>query len=436
MFEKTFCSSPWFHVRLTYDGGFIPCRWAKTFEKTHNFHNETIMQYYNSEQMKSLRQSLLSGDSPELCKGCYYEESFGKLNGRKRQLAKSAVDTNNFALTLRSSPHYNNFLYSYNNQGLADRAPVDLQIDLGNVCNNACIMCFPESSSKLEKDYHTLHQISPRLFKKPPAFTPWTRDPELVNRFVQELIAIPDIRYIHFIGGETLYEESFYTICEELIRNDLAKNIIVGTTTNGTIYNERVANLIQHFKEFHLGISIESVSELNDYIRYPSQVDQVKSNIEKFLDLRKEHTGLYISLRITPTVFSIWEIDRVFEYMIDNNVIAESCYILHQPPCLRVELIPDDIREKIKLKLEKLIQKHNLNSADIINIRRSDHIDQVIANVILDYYRFICDYVKPNNIEESRRDLINFIRSFESLRNNNILYYLPEYEEFLRSYGY
>lgn len=436
MFEKTFCSSPWFHVRLTYDGSFESCRWAKDPKREHRFQEQTIMDYYNSNQMKSLRQELLSGASPSACNSCYYEESFGKLNGRRRQLLKSAVDTNNFALTLRSSPHYKNFEYSYLNNGVANLAPVDLQIELGNTCNSACIMCIPEASSRLEKDYHTLNKINSRLFLKPNLSTAWTRDKSLVNRFVNELLAIPNIRYIHFLGGETLFEETFYTICEELIKHNRAKDIIVGTTTNGTIYNNRVQNLINNFKQFHLGISIEAVTKLNDYIRWPSKIDNIKNNIKKFLNLRKTNNGLYISLRITPTVFTIYEIDQLFEFMIANNVIAESCNILHSPACLRVELLPENIRTEIVLKLEKLIKYYNLNFNEIVNVRRSDQIDQVTANVILDYYQFICNYKLPTDAEQSRQDLVSFIKAFENLRGNSILHYLPKYEKFLRSYGY
>jgi MoaA/NifB/PqqE/SkfB family radical SAM enzyme len=307
---------------------------------------------------------------------------------------------------------------------------------LGNVCNSACIMCGPEASSRLEKDYHALHKINARLFNKPIVSTPWTRDKNLVDRLVNELLTIPNIRYIHFLGGETLYEESFYTICEELVKHDLAKDIILGTTTNGTIYNERVQNLIKNFKQFHLGISIESVTELNDYIRWPGRIKDITTNINKFLDLRKTNAGLYVSLRITPTVFSIYEIDQLFEFMIDNGVIAESCNILHNPACLRIELMPDDIREEVKQKLEKLIHDHNLSYDQIVNVRRSDQIDQVTANVILDYYKFVCNYELPADVEQARQDLVSFTKSFEQIRGNSILNHLPRYEKFLRHYGY
>lgn len=436
MFHKTFCSSPWFHARLTYDGSYESCRWAKNPKRVHRFQDQSLMQYYNSEQMRSLRQQLLLGESPEHCATCYYEESFGKLSGRIRQLNKSAVDVDNFALTARSSPHYKNFEYSLHNNGMADMSPVDLQIELGNTCNSACIMCVPEASSRLEQDYHKLHKINSRLFAKPNTYVAWTRDPALVDRFVKEIVEVPNLRYIHFLGGETLFEESFYAICEQLIEHDLAKNIIVGTTTNGTIYNDRIKRFIENFKQFHLGISIEAVTKLNDYIRWPGQIDSILPNIDKFLTLRESNPELYVSLRITPNVFSIYELDKLFVYLLENNVIAESCNILHDPAHLRMELIPDDIRNEVKEKLEILIDYYELKKSKVVNVRRSDQIKQVTANVILDYYKFLCDYQEPTDIEQSRYNLVDFLKSFESLRGNAILDHVPRYEKFLKHYGY
>jgi sulfatase maturation enzyme AslB (radical SAM superfamily) len=394
------------------------------------------MQYYNSDQMRSLRQKLLSGETPEHCSTCYYEESFGKLNGRVRQLNKSAIDVDNFDLTARSSPHYENFKYSLHNNGLANMAPVDLQIELGNICNSACIMCAPEASSRLEQEYHKLNKINSTLFTRPESYKSWTKDKNLVERFIQELVAIPNLRYVHFLGGETLYDETFYTICDRLIDSGISKNIIVGTTTNGTIYNDRIRKFIENFKQFHLGISIESVTELNDYIRWPGQIDSILPNINKFLMLRETNPELYISLRITPNVFSVYEIDKLFVYMLENRVIAESCNILHNPTHLRIELIPDDIRNEIKSKLQILIDYYELSKESVVNVRRMDQIDQVTANVIIDYYQFICDYRLPEDVEHSRHNLVDFIKAFELLRNNSILHHLPRYEKFLRHYGY
>jgi Radical SAM superfamily len=377
----------------------------------------------------------LQGQHPEGCATCYYEDQFGKLNGRKRQLLKSAIDVEHFELTMRSSPHMKHFAHSWENAGQSDYFPTDLQIDLGNMCNSACIMCDPRASSRLYTDHKKLHVIEPELFNEPREFKSWTRDSQLLNKFVTELSEIPDIKYIHFLGGETLYDSAFYDICEGLIASGRAKKIIVGTTTNGTIYSERLENIINGFQEFHLGISIESVTALNDYVRYPGRITEILPNIDKFLKLR---TGskLYVSLRITPNIFTISELDQMFEYMIEHQVAAESCNILHKPEYLRMELMPDDVRMTTLQRLDDIIRKHDLTQSHLINVRQRSLIPEAIANTIWEYKKFLTDYKIPDNAAVLRSRLVAALKAWEKLRGNCILDYAPQYEKFLRHYGY
>ena len=434
--HNTFCSSPWFHLRLTYSGDFEECRWfANQESKSVNVANTPIMEFYNHDRMRELRTDLLNGKQPAGCRDCYYQDQFGKLNGRQKQLLKSGIRVDNFALTARSSPHYPLFLHSQHNGGHSDYHPVDLQIDLGNTCNSSCIMCEPIASSRLHNDFKKLHKINSTLFKNPNDYSSWTQDPVLVNRVVAEIVALPNLKYIHFLGGETLYDETFYTICEQLIASGKAKDIIVGTTTNGTIYDQRVENLIKEFQEFHLGISIESVTPLNDYIRWPGKINVIRDNVDKFLALR-DNSKLYVSLRITPNVFTISEIDLMFEYLIEKNVTAESCNILSNPESLRIELLPENIRQDIIDKLDRLIKKYDFQKTNHLNVRRSDNIPDVIANLVVEYYQFVSTYTVPNNVEELRKSLVDFVKAFESIRHNSIINYAPNYEKFLRSYGY
>lgn len=438
MLKDSFCSSPWHHLKITYNGDYKPCRWGKDssqLTQTDNVSNSTIMQYYNSDEMKQLRMQFLNGNKPDLCKVCYYEESSGKLNGRLKQLNKSGVLLDQFDLSLRSSPHYQNFLYSIEHQGQADYNPVDLQIDLGNTCNSACIMCNPVASSKLQADYKKLELIEPTLFKSSTLYAPWTRNPALVDKFVKEVSELPNLKYIHFLGGETLYEESFYLICEKLIEAGIAENITIGTTTNGTIFNSRLEKIIKSFKEFHLGLSIESVTELNDYIRYPSNIKDVLDVFSKFYELRS-HSNLHLELRITPNIFTIYEFDQLVEYMLENNVMAESCNILYKPSVLRMELLPDDLRQEAISKLEALCNKHNFLKSNIVNIRNNDYVRQVISDATLDYLNFLKSYTVPDDVEDQRKSLVKFLKAFESLRKNKIVDYAPNYEKFLRHYGY
>jgi sulfatase maturation enzyme AslB (radical SAM superfamily) len=258
-----------------------------------------------------------------------------------------------------------------------------------------------------------------------------------VEKFIKELSEIPNIRYIHFLGGETLYLKSFYTICNRLIELDLAKTISIGTTTNATVYNEELVHIIKNFKHVHLGISIETYTALNDYIRWPSEIGQIGDNINKLMNLREE-SNLQMSLRITPNIFTVYHLDSMFEFMINNKIIAESCNILSNPSHLRMELLPDDLRQLALEKIQNVIDRHGLEDSDqiIINRRREDLVDPVISSVIFEYKKFLKTYIVPDDVDEERYNLVKFIKAFESIRHNTILDHLPEYEKFLRRYGY
>jgi hypothetical protein len=395
------------------------------------------MDFFNGPEMSKFRLDLLSGNPSDKCSACYYEDKFNKLTGRTKQLLKSGITFDNFPDKTRASPHYNNFKYSWENSGNSDYYPVDLQINLGNTCNSSCIMCSPQYSSRLENEYKSLNKLQPDMFNASSRSRSWTRDDALVDKFVEELGQIPRLNYIHLLGGETLYDPAFYKICDKLIENGLSKNVIIGTTTNCTVYNEKIEHYVKNFKQFHLGVSIETVTELNDYIRHPSKITNVLDIVNKFKMLRDNNQNLFLNLRITPNIFTIYEFDLLARFMIENKLSAESCNILTKPSVLRMELLPDDIRQETITKFKTLIDDYSLQKdPSLVNIRNYHLIDQNISNTIIEYYDFLCNYKSSFNVENDRYNLIKFLKAFEQIHNNRITEYAPRYTEFLRHYGY
>jgi len=438
--KEVFCSSPWMHIRITPEGNYLPCRWGEIFhrESNHNMATTSIAEYMNSEPLKNLRKTILEGNENTLCQSCYKEDKLNKVSGRQKQLLKSAITLKEFEKSLCASPHFDRFQYSLEHDMQTQEMPVDFQIDLGNTCNSACITCAPEYSSRHAIEFFPkLNKLEPSLFPQVKSYNTWANDPQLVDKFVNEIANIPNVRYIHLLGGETLYLKAFYSLCDKLIQKGLAKNIILGTTTNCTIYTPELVDIIKEFKDVHLGLSVETMTDLNDYIRWPSKIDQVREHILKFKQLKQE-TDLNISLRITPSILSIYHIDTVFEFMLENNIVAESCNILEYPLCQRVELLPELLRKDIVNKIDKVIERWQLtpNSQTVLNRRNDAEISSVIKDIIFEYRFLLENYPNIDEVDKHRYDLVKYIRAFESLRANTVLDYLPEYEEFLRSYNY
>jgi hypothetical protein len=96
------------------------------------------------------------------------------------------------------------------------------------------------------------------------------------------------------------------------------------------------------------------------------------------------------------------------------------------------------LRKDIVNKIDKVIERWQLtpNSQTVLNRRNDAEISSVIKDIIFEYRFLLENYPNIDEVDKHRYDLVKYIRAFESLRANTVLDYLPEYEEFLRSYNY
>ena len=431
-FEKNFCSSPWLHMRINNSGSYEYCRWqAKTAQTTrvdfdHNIRNQSSTDYFQNT-LSPLRNELLAGNSLPGCNDCYKMELHNKVSGRQRQLLKIGIQESEFEKTTLSSQLLPALKYSANNQGLTDRTPVDWQIDLGNYCNGACIYCSPESSSKLATEFKQLGFIT----KLPPPA--WCDDPELLKKFIDELVEHNNLKYLHFIGGETVITPGFKKILQALVDHNLAKNITVGFTTNLTVWSDSVIDLLKQFHQVHLGMSVEALTPINDYVRFPSKLEQTQTTLDQWVALGQQ-LGWLIQLRITPTCLTIHEITTVYEYAWQHNLAVESCNFLTDPEFLRITVLPNMQRQYAITRLTNWISTHPVtDTTKIINTRDSNIARAQLVQDAQSYINLL-----SNGEDEQYRltDLIKYLRKIENNRNNSILNYIPEYEELFRSAGY
>ena len=427
--SKTFCASPWIHMRVLSSGKLLYCRWLpdKNNQLTSNLYQTDFVTYFQKE-MSSLRATMLQGGSLDACNQCFIMEKHGKVSGREKQLLKVGIDTKNFEKTLRSSTFYDEFAKSAQNNGDTDLWPQDWQIDLGNHCNSACIFCEPKSSSKLATEFMKLGLIN----KLPPRN--WTDDPVAIERFIELLTKSKKLQYIHFIGGETLVTPAFNRILTQLVDKGLHKETTIGFTTNLTIWDNNIIDLLKKFKSVNVGMSVECLHPINDYLRWPSNIEHVKDMLNKWVTLSKE-IGWLIQIRTTPTVFSIAHLKTIYDYAYDNQVGVESCNFLNNPDFMRMSILPKDVRESIAEDLDSWVKSKNVKSSDsnMVNVRDPNLTREYILRDALSYV----DYLR-NGPDETNRwpDLVNYIKKLESSRKNTILDYAPEYEHILQSAGY
>jgi organic radical activating enzyme len=428
-FAKTFCPSPWFHMRINNSGHYEYCRWAVKDNRNaqSSIQQQSPKEFFQSG-MAPVRQSLLDGKSLPGCHECYQMEQHGKVSGRQRQLLKIGVTEDQFVHTMQSSPWYPEFQSTAITQGHTGQCVQDWQIDLGNYCNSACIFCDPASSSKLASEFKKIG-----IIKEIPSAS-WTDNPDLVDYFVEHLQETPAIAYLHFIGGETLITPAFRKILNSLVDCGLCEKISIGFTTNLTVWDQEIVDLLCKFKQVNLGMSVECLTPLNDYIRHGSKLARVQTLLSQWITVAQQQDWL-MQLRITPTLFSIWHLDTVYEYAYQKNIAVESCNFLNDPAFMRPSVLPREFRSKIIDKLTNWVNQHAVESTatTIINTRDPNIAKQQIIEDAGSYINYLTD--QPD--ESYRlRDLVAYIKLLESSRQNSILEHLPEYEPFLRSAGY
>lgn len=430
MLEKYFCGSPWIHMRIGHNGDYSFCRWSRKYDNGNIFNIKDItpLEYFQ-KNMSSIRQQMLNGEKILACESCYVMEKHGKISGRQKQLLKIGVMQENFKKSLLSSPLIDSIKKSHVEKGNVELMPVDWQIDLGNYCNSACIMCSPQYSSRLATEW-----FNHGFIKNPHNNWNWTQDEKLLETFINCLRQTKNLQYLHFLGGETLITPAFKKILSELIKEGLSNSIIIGFTTNLTVWPTEVIELLTCFKNVHAGLSIETLNSVNDYIRWPSKISNVKENLQRFINLGKKKNW-FLSLRITPSLFSVLYLDEIYRFAIDHGLGVESCNFIHRPRYLMLDLLPDDLRTVSIQKLKNILTEfHTVRSTkQIINVRKKE----VITDTILEDINSVINYLETTEVITTEyNNLLKFIKKLESVRKNKIIEHAVEYENFLRTIGY
>jgi len=426
-FQDTFCTSPWIHMHITNQGEYSFCRGAGVVDGLMgvNIRDVDPIDFFQNH-MSKVRKSLIDGEAYTHCKHCYLQDTHNKVSLRKKQLLKTGVIEQNFYKSLRSSPWYKEINHSASNNGHTSVLPVDWQIDLGNTCNSACVFCLPKYSSRLALELKKLGFI-----EQVPQTT-WCDDPELLDKLIHTLKSTPNLRYLHFLGGETIITPAFKTMLKKLVASGNT-SATIGFTTNLTVWDEEIIQLLQNFGGVNVGLSIETLHCVNDYLRYPLNTTQAKKLLDQWVHVSKQNNWL-ASIRTTPSVFSVLHVIDMYNYALSNNTSLESCNFMSEPSFMRPSVLPKEYRDQAIQKLQTWVDTNSIEGKErVVNIRNPNTVQELLSQDVQSYINYL-----KNQPDESHLlpQLVNYIKRLEQNRNNSILDYLPEYENFLRSAGY
>lgn len=307
------------HACITVNGYWRPCcRFNEAVQPWNDrmaVNHTTYSEYKNSPFFQQIKSDLQTGWH-EGCLGC-----------------KVAEDTGNASTRL---------IFNDKLSGIKDQVEY-IEISLSNECNLACKMCGPYASSlwnQIAIDNEDIHD-----FLKPSK----TVEPIDVKK-VFGTMNLTHLKTIKLLGGEPFITPQTYDFFEYLDHIGLIDKVIIMTNTNATFFPKKMIKFLEKFKAINLGISIDGIGEVNDYVRYKSDWNTFNKVVDDWLDFFKDrHDRSALGFTSVINVYNVHQIIELHEYAKSKNV-RFLFNIINGPKQLCLQALP---KQYVDMLLDK-----------------------------------------------------------------------------------
>jgi pyruvate-formate lyase-activating enzyme len=435
--QNIFCNAAWYELQIYWDGSFGICcaeshkLYPDNESEKYNLKSMTIREWINSEPVKNARASMLGVNPNSFCSRCYREEQFAASSKRTRANQKSVIFTkSNFDESFQQSPHYKVFDQTHNTHGHHDGMPVELHIDLGNYCNLACKMCAPQSSSSIAVQ-HVKWGINN---SKKYIGTDWTKDQQVWQRTLEEIVSIPNLKNIHFMGGETLLTKRFEDFIDFFIA---AKRFDVGFAfvSNGTVFNLSLLNKLKQFRRVGIEISVETATAHNTYQRQGTDTAEIFKNIDRYLD-HCNNTSITVTVRPAISALTIGYYSTLLEYCFDKKILVKSL-ICTEPKYYDPTILPDNIKRIYLQKYYELKEKY-FSNVGIANDFNESNPTEYARSIVQQIDQCVNLLTSPPPMDQQKllSEMVHWCKKWDQVRGYNARDLYPEFLEILNQYGY
>ena len=349
MSEPKYCSLLWKHISNEPFGHVRTCciareRVTDSEGEEYTLGETSIKEIFHSDYYKNIRQAIRDGERPKNCDACWRDEDNGVKS--KRQIYNE----------------YAEFRYPEIDYAEEPDMPEDLQIILSTTCNLKCRTCNPNYSSKWVKEAEA---------RKMPYIKESVKvemDDIENSKFWTDLDDwLPHAKYLEVMGGEPFYMKEFKVFANKLIDDDIAKNVHVNLSTNGTTLNKKfLQKMIDNFASVGFNVSIDGIGKRFEYLRHGANWKEVSENLDYFHSLTP---GIAIGITVTISSLNVHylaEFHKTFAERWPNSIIFHN--IANFPTWYNPNIFPEECKEDIVAPLLDLGQFREQYQEDIKGI--------------------------------------------------------------------
>jgi len=457
--SKTFCILPWVHLSTRPDGSMRVCCTANassvgpTNDKLHggmvgvlktdegkpsNLNVSDFLSSWNSTYMKNVRLKMLAGEEPPSCTKCYREEDAGHNSKRmwETEYWRQRVDLDQL-------------IADTSEDGSIPPQLSYIDLRFGTKCQLACVMCSPHDSSGWIKDWQAIYpQIQNASLKETAQWNNkgsingssynWHKNnPVFWEQFNEQ---IPNMQQLYFAGGESLIIEEHYEILEEAIRQGHAKNLELRYNSNGVEWRDDLFDLWKEFKLVRFHFSVDSIGEMNSYIRYPSQWERI-NEVFHILD-KGTPKNTEVTVACAVQALNIYYLPDFLKWKLTQNFRKINMWPLgagginyhfvYHPPHLNVKVLPKWFKEECRKKYEAFYPWWEANWQNGIQPEKRSGVtyDQWrSASYGIDRLEGMLQFMESEDWSVRLPELKEYIRLIDAQRGLNFAEIFPEMKD-------
>ena len=332
--SDTFCMMPWLHLHAFPDGRAYPCCFAIDKHPVGDLNTESMQDVFNGKDMKEMRVNMLNNKPSRQCTKCYDQEKSGF-----------------FSLRLSSNKHFGH------NIGMVDTTQADGSADFvikywdirfSNLCNFACRSCGTWFSSNWYEDHKKLHGRAPNHAK---IMRVGRSADDVWNQMLEHF---DYVEQFYFAGGEPLIMEEHYKILKELDRRKMYHvRLIYNTNFSKLKFKDMdVLELWNKFESVSVGASLDAMGTRAEYMRTGTKWSETEQNRRRMQEICPQ-VDFYISATV-GLINALHVVDFHKEWSEQGYIKPQdfNFNLLQYPYWQRIDLLPQDYKEKVKQKYE------------------------------------------------------------------------------------
>lgn len=318
--NRNFCPMPWTGLMYNSDGKVKNC--IRSAGSIGNLKQNTIQEILHGSENLDTQTRMLNNHPGKNCHTCYDLEK-----------NKSGFDIiSDRVFYIRELKHVPLNTYQ---TGQHDLHTIDVRWT--NLCNFACVYCGPEFSSRWIEE-QGVSVVGPNY--------------QQLEQFKQYIFShAAKLKHVYLAGGEPLLMKENLELLQLLQQINPKVNLRINTNLSKT--NTQVFDKICEFENVHWTISVETLEQEFEYIRFGGKWADFLENLQRVKQLNHKITfNMLWFLLNYDSIFNCVDFLQKFGFHNNSFVIGP----VQDPLYLNVRHLPENVLNLLKIKLQKEIQ--------------------------------------------------------------------------------